>query len=67
MIRGRTADGARTVRTDRYRLIVPPSSAGDGSYHRCVELYDYHFPQGEGRNLAEALPAIVDELSAYLP
>ena len=58
---GRAAFGytnARTVRTDRYRLI----EHRDGQ----VELYDHENDPGETRNVAEERPVVVAELTGLL-
>jgi iduronate 2-sulfatase len=49
---------ARTIRTDRYRLIV----------HRdgYTELYDHQSPEKESRNVAAEHPAVVQALQARL-
>jgi len=49
---------ARTIRTERYRLIVH----NDGY----VELYDHESPDKETKNIAQANPAVVRELHARL-
>lgn len=76
MIRGRSANGARTLRTERYRLIEPalvdpgvpadrPEWAG-GAFHRSIELYDLWHPLGESINMRDRLPDLVSILRAYL-
>ena len=49
---------ARTLRTDRYRLIVHR----DGH----VELYDHSTPEAETNNIAEKFPGVVSELQTVL-
>ena len=49
---------ARTIRTDRYRLIEHK----DGH----VELYDHRTPEGETKNLADSKPSLVNTLKARL-
>lgn len=50
--------GSRTIRTDTHRLIVHK----DGH----AELYDHTSAEKETKNVAEANPALVEELSARL-
>lgn len=51
--------GERTVRTDRWRLILlPASEEREGR----VELFDYQTDPDETRNHAEAHPRVVEEL-----
>ncbi|MBA4030194.1 MAG: iduronate-2-sulfatase [Planctomyces sp.] len=50
--------GARTLRNDRYRLIVHKSGA--------VELFDHHSPALESRNIADSHPQLVDQLKREL-
>ncbi len=50
--------GAKTIRTDTHRLIVH-----NGGH---VELYDHTSAEEETKNVAEANPALVEELSARL-
>jgi len=61
--RGYWTGGQRTVRTDRWRLIV--EKADDGSVKR-VELFDCVSDPEETRNLAEENPGVVRELSDRL-
>ena len=49
---------ARTIRTDRHRLIVHNSGE--------VELYDHSTSEGETHNQADSEPGVVKELSAKL-
>ena len=49
---------ARTIRTDRYRLIVHSKGA--------VELYDHNSPETETRNIADQNEDIVQDLTARL-
>jgi iduronate 2-sulfatase len=49
---------AKTIRTDRYRLIVHQSGH--------VELYDHATPAGETKNVADGNPQLVAELKAKL-
>ena len=49
---------ARTIRTDTHRLILHK----DGY----AELYDHTAAEKETRNIAQANPALVEELSTYL-
>ena len=55
--------GLRTVRTDRWRLIVRSGKDGVGSP---VELFDYQTDPEETRNHAAAHPEVVRELLARL-
>lgn len=55
--------GQRTVRTDRWRLIVQSGKKGDASR---VELFDYQTDPEETRNHAGAKPDIVRELLTRL-
>lgn len=50
--------GAKTIRTDRHRLILH----NDGN----VELYDHATPEGETKNVAAAMPEAVRELTELL-
>jgi len=55
--------GQRTVRTDRWRLIVhPPKDLGE----QIVELFDYETDPDETRNLGKANPDVVAELLTML-
>ncbi|MBL8900574.1 MAG: sulfatase-like hydrolase/transferase [Planctomycetes bacterium] len=64
-IEGRSADGARTLRDHRYRLILPPE--GDSAaFHREVELYDLWDAAGRCSSSAAVHPALVSELRAHL-
>lgn len=56
-------DGQRTLRTDRWRLIV--QAGKDGTPTR-LELFDYLNDPDETTNLADSQPAIVRELLAAL-
>lgn len=49
---------ARTIRTDRYRLIVHSKGA--------VELYDHQTPETETRNIADQHPDVVQNLLSRL-
>lgn len=53
------------VRTGRYRLIAWTPNRGDGG-DVIYELYDYQADPEETRNLADAEPAVVEELKAIL-
>jgi iduronate 2-sulfatase len=55
--------GQRTVRTDRWRLIVHPRQS-DGE--RAVELFDYQTDAHEARNVAAEHPQQVAELMGVL-
>ena len=50
--------GARSLRTDRYRLTLHRN--GD------IELYDHTSPEGESRNIASEQPEIVAKLKASI-
>jgi iduronate 2-sulfatase len=53
------------VRTDRYRLVAwTPNRADQGDV--AYELYDYQSDPEETRNLADAEPAVVEQLKAIL-
>jgi hypothetical protein len=66
-IEGRSTDGARTLRDERYRLVLPPpAEAGDHAFHREIELYDLHAARGEGRSCATDKAAVVAGLRAFL-
>jgi iduronate 2-sulfatase len=56
-------EGQRTVRTDRWRLIVQPGKAGAAPR---VELFDYQTDPDETRNHVDEEPVIVRELLARL-
>lgn len=56
------APKAETIRTTQYRLIRHSKKKGEFAY----ELYDHNSPEGETKNLAEAKPEIVKELSALM-
>ncbi|WP_414664210.1 sulfatase [Horticoccus sp. 23ND18S-11] len=56
--------GQRTVRTDRWRLIVHPS---DGTAAPGYELFDFNQDSNEARNVAAEQPAVVASLVALLP
>jgi hypothetical protein len=64
-IEGRSADGARTLRDRRHRLIVPPAEKVS-AFHREVELYDLWDAAGQRSSSAAASPALVAELRAHL-
>jgi len=55
--------GQRTVRTERWRLIVHPKK---GEYTPDLELFDYETDPDETRNHAAAHPEVVTELLARL-
>lgn len=55
--------GQRTIRTDRWRLIVHPVKGADDPQ---VELFDYETDSDETRNLASAHPEVVADLLARL-
>lgn len=55
--------GQRTMRTDRWRLIVHPAKKGATPQ---VELFDYETDPDETRNHAETQPEVVRELLARL-
>ncbi|MEE9368737.1 MAG: sulfatase [Pontiella sp.] len=50
--------GKQTIRTDRYRLVVHPTSA--------VELYDHTTPEKETLNIASKYPDLVADLKKQL-
>ncbi len=56
-------DGQRTVRTDRWRLIVQPTDTADAPQ---LELFDYQSDPAETKNHAAAHPEVVQELLAKL-
>jgi iduronate 2-sulfatase len=56
-------DGQRTIRTDRWRLIVQSTKEDPAAR---VELFDYETDPEETRNHAEANPEVVRELIAQL-
>lgn len=57
------SSGQRSIRTERWRLIV---QAGSGAGSPRIELFDYQDDPQETRNHAAEHPAIVEELSARL-
>jgi iduronate 2-sulfatase len=57
--------GRRTLRDDRWRLIVPGGAVGDVS-NPPVELYDYENDPDETMNHAEARPEVVKAMLARL-
>jgi iduronate 2-sulfatase len=58
--------GQRTVRTDRWRLIVHPKHPKEAERTPQVELFDYETDPEETRNHATAHPEVVTELLARL-
>jgi iduronate 2-sulfatase len=57
-------NGRRTVRTDRWRLIVHPGTGENGQPG--LELFDYKTAPVESRNIAHEQPEIVNELLQLL-
>jgi iduronate 2-sulfatase len=60
---GYWSNGQRTLRTDRWRLIVAPGKPGDAPQ---VELFDYRNDPQETRNHASQHPDVVAELQEKL-
>jgi len=54
--------GKHTIRTPQYRLIRHPGKGKPPAY----ELYDHQSGDGETKNLADAMPELVKELTALL-
>jgi iduronate 2-sulfatase len=57
-------EGQRTIRTERWRLIVHPTKRTDAGPG--VELFDMRNDPDESRNVAASQPAVVKELLAQL-
>ena len=56
------ANGQRTIRTDRWRLIASYNAAGEAQF----ELFDYINDPAETKNHAAEYPEIVRDLRAQL-